>query len=122
MIRDILDGGVGGAAEGVRVDPGSDTTNRSDLTEASTNMTVSQPFVSPTNTQVPAMSLCLNDRRNRVFLPSNLDLALEIDLVAQRQAEGEEFCLGFSHGGVMLVPERTGDETALWSKGKCRAL
>ena len=75
-VRDIPDSR--GGAEGVRGDPGSDTTNRSDLTEDSTDMTVSQPFVSPTNSWEPAMSLCLNDRRNRIHLPSNLDLSSEI--------------------------------------------
>ena len=44
------------------------------------------------------MSLCLNDRRNRVHLPSNLDLSSEIDLMAPRQAEREGFSLGFRHG------------------------
>ena len=87
MIRDILDGGVGGAAEGVRVDPGSDTTNRSDLTDASTDMTVSQPFVNPTNTRESAMSLCVNARRNRLRVPSSLDLSSEIDLIASRPKE-----------------------------------
>ena len=42
-VRDIPDGQDGDVAEGVRGDPGSNTTNRSDLTEASTDMTVSQP-------------------------------------------------------------------------------
>ena len=73
--RDIPDGGGGGAAEGVRGDPVSDTTNRSDLAEAHTDMTVSEPFVSPTNTREPAMSLCLNDRskpRSLAFKPRSV--------------------------------------------------
>ena len=45
------------------------------------------------------MSLCLNDRRNRVHLPSNLDLSSEIDLMAERQAERE----GFRLDSVMIV-------------------
>ena len=61
-VRDISDGGSGGGPKGVRGDAGSDTTNRSDLAEAHTDMTVSEPFVSPTNTREPAMSLCPNDR------------------------------------------------------------
>jgi len=64
------------------------------------------------------MSLCLNDRRNRVHLPSNLDLSSEIDLMAPRQAEREGFSLGFRHGGVLLVPEWPG--AGQMSNGKCR--
>ena len=43
-----------GAAEGVCGDPGSNTTNRSDLTEASTDMTVSQSSVNPTDIRKPS--------------------------------------------------------------------
>ena len=64
-----------------------------------------QPFFNPTNTREPAMSLCLNDRRNRVHLPSNLDLSSEINLMVQRQAEREGFSTGFPHEGVILMPE-----------------
>jgi len=41
------------------------------------------------------MSLCLNDRQNRLGAPSSLDLSSEIDRMAPRQAKREGFSLGF---------------------------
>ena len=67
------------------------------------------------------MSLCLNDRRNRVHLPSNLNLSSEIDLMAQRQAE-RGGSLGLRHEGVILLPEWPGGGARLWSKGKSRVI
>ena len=68
-------------------------------------MTVSQPFVNRTATREPAMSLCVNDRRNRLRVPSSLDLSPEIDLKAPRRAERDRLSFGFRAGGVILVPE-----------------
>jgi len=64
------------------------------------------------------MSLCLSDRRNRVHLPSNLDLSSEIDLMAQHQADREGVSLGFRDERVILAPEWPGGGARLRSKSK----
>ena len=83
----------------------SDTTNRNDLTEAGTDMTVSQPLVNPTHTREPAMSLCLNDWQTRLPVPSILDLSSAIDRMTPPQSKGKGFSLGLRGGGLILVPE-----------------
>ena len=50
------------------------------------------------------MSLCLTDCRNRLGVPSSLDLSSEIDRMAPRQAEKEGFSLGFSEVALFWCP------------------
>ena len=66
-----------------------------------------------TNTRQSVMSLCLNAHRNRLRVPSSLDLSSAIDLIASRQAKRERFSLGF-RGGVILVAERWSQAVVKW--------
>lgn len=58
------------------------------------------PLAKPTNTRVPAISLCLNARRNHLGVRSILDLSPEFNLIASRWHERKRLSLGF-HGRVL---------------------
>ena len=50
------------------------------------------------------MSLCVNDRRNHLHVPSSLDLSPEIDLMAPRRAQRNRFSIGFRGGALYWRP------------------
>ena len=44
------------------------------------------------------MSICVNDRRNRLRVLSSLNLPPEIDLMAPRRTERDRFSFGYRRG------------------------
>ena len=66
------------------------------------------------------MLLCVNARRNRLRVPSSLDLWSEIDLIASRRVQRNGLSLRFHDKSVTLVLDWPGDGVGLWSNGKSR--